>query len=35
MKVVGRYGEGVLEAVPEEIGRLERLGYDLIPKVSA
>ena len=30
MKVVGRYGEGVLEAVPEEIARLERLGYDVL-----
>ncbi len=30
MKVVGRYGEGVLEAVPDEIARLERLGYDAL-----
>lgn len=30
MKVVGRYGEGVLEAVPDEIARLERLGYDVL-----
>ncbi|MBT3995581.1 MAG: TIGR03617 family F420-dependent LLM class oxidoreductase [Chloroflexi bacterium] len=30
MKVVGRYGEDVLEAVPGEIARLERLGYDVL-----
>lgn len=30
MKVVGRYGEGVLESVPDEIERLERLGYDAL-----
>jgi len=30
MKVVGRYGEGVLEAVPDEVARLERLGYDAL-----
>lgn len=30
MKVVGRYGEGVLEAVPGEIARMERLGYDVL-----
>jgi probable F420-dependent oxidoreductase len=30
MKVVGRYGEGLLEAVPDEIARLERLGYDAL-----
>jgi len=30
MKVVGRYGEGVLETVPDEVGRLERLGYDAL-----
>jgi probable F420-dependent oxidoreductase len=30
MKVVGRYGEGLLEAVPDEISRLERLGYDVL-----
>jgi len=30
MKVVGRYGEDVLEAVPGEIDRLERLGYDVL-----
>jgi probable F420-dependent oxidoreductase len=30
MKVVGRYGEDVLEAVPSEIDRLERLGYDVL-----
>jgi probable F420-dependent oxidoreductase len=28
--VVGRYGEDVLEAVPGEIDRLERLGYDVL-----
>ncbi len=30
MKVTGRYGEGLLEAVPDEINRLERLGYDVL-----
>jgi probable F420-dependent oxidoreductase len=30
LKVVGRYGEGLLEAVPDEIARLERLGYDVL-----
>jgi probable F420-dependent oxidoreductase len=30
MKVVGRYGEGLLEEVPDEITRLERLGYDVL-----
>jgi len=30
MKVVGRYGEDVLEAVPDEVARLERLGYDVL-----
>ena len=30
MKVVGRYGEGVLGVVPSEVCRLERLGYDVM-----
>ena len=30
MKIVGRYGEGLLEAVPHEIARLERLGYNVL-----
>ena len=30
MKVVGRYGEGLLDVVPSEVHRLERLGYDVM-----
>tara|TARA_B110000438_G_scaffold81510_1_gene81370 strand:+ start:20583 stop:21599 length:1017 start_codon:yes stop_codon:yes gene_type:complete len=30
MKVVGRYGDGLLEAVPVEVNRLESLGYDVL-----
>jgi probable F420-dependent oxidoreductase len=30
MQVVGYYGGSVLEAVPEEVARLERLGYDVL-----
>ena len=30
VKVVGRYGEGLLDAVPSEVRRLERLGYDVM-----
>ncbi len=30
MKVVGRYGEGLLDVVPSEVCRLERLGYDVM-----
>jgi len=30
MKVVGRYGDGLLEAVPVEVNRLENLGYDVL-----
>jgi probable F420-dependent oxidoreductase len=30
MKVVGRYGEGLLEEVPAEVERLEGLGYDVL-----
>jgi probable F420-dependent oxidoreductase len=30
MQVVGYYGGGELEAVPEEVNRLERLGYDVL-----
>ncbi|MDP6666421.1 MAG: TIGR03617 family F420-dependent LLM class oxidoreductase [Dehalococcoidia bacterium] len=30
MKVVGHYGGGALSAVPEEVARLERLGFDVL-----
>ena len=30
MKVVGRYGDGLLEAVPVEVNRLESLGCDVL-----
>ena len=30
MKVVGRYGEGLLDVVPSEVCRLARLGYDVM-----
>jgi len=30
VKVVGRYGDGLLESLPSEVARLERLGYDVL-----
>jgi hypothetical protein len=30
MKIVGKYGDGLLEAVPVELNRIKSLGYDVL-----